>query len=141
MDKRRRKRSRDRSPDVQKKIKGRGVRHESGLRSWKDVERGKLQDSTTKFIVSKPAPPLAKNEVKEKVEEAEIEIEKEKSDETIKKTEKWVPKTIDNIESYSKRKHKNSPVWIHDKFEKMNRSPDSENSDLGIVRNSPVFAE
>ncbi|OMJ80562.1 hypothetical protein SteCoe_19159 [Stentor coeruleus] len=133
MDKRRRKRSRDRSPDAQKKIKGRGVRHESGLRSWKDVERGRLQDSTTKYILSKPAPPPAKTEVKEK--------EKEKPDEDMKIAEEWVSKTMKGIESYSKRKHKNSPVWIHDKFEKMNRSPDSENSDLGIVRNSPVFAE
>lgn len=139
MDKRRRKRSRDRSPDVQKKIKGRGVRHESGLRSWKDVERGKLQDSTTKFLLSKPAPPPVKTEAKEKVKE--IEIEKEKPEETMKIAEEWVSKTMRSMESYSKRKHKNSPVWIHDKFEKMNRSPDSENSDLGIVRNSPVFAE
>lgn len=105
MEKRRRKRSRERSPEKNKKIKGRGVRHESGLRSWG-------------------------SEVKSKDVKVDIEVQK-KTD-----TENWIKSEIKQFEN--KKKSKKSPVWTHDKFDKLNRSPES-GSEENKVRESPTY--
>ena len=109
MDKRRRRRSRERSPDV-KKIKGRGVRHGSGLRSWKDIS------------------------VKKKDPKAEAEVQS-----TTHNPDNWIQSEIKTLEPGLRTKSKKSPVWTHDKFDKLNRSPESEGSEESKVRESPTY--
>ena len=111
MDKRRRRRSRERSPDV-KKVKGRGVRHESGLRSWNDTCEKKKDPKTEAEPKVQPSTQDPENLTQSKIKQLEPEIRK---------------------------RSKNSPVWIHDKFDKLNRSPESEGSEVSKVRESPTY--
>ena len=109
MEKKHRKRSRERSPEG-KKIKGRGVKHEPGLRSWSNALNGKIN-----------------NQKKEKEKEIEKEKEKEKE---IKDSADWINSELKQLENTpSKHSSKN----LH------NRSPESEESDLSIVRESPSY--
>jgi hypothetical protein len=110
MDKKRRRRSRERSPEV-KKVKGRGIRHSSGLKSW-----------NTDFYEN------AKSS--------------KKDDKSNKKNEEdWISNQLGQFESKSKGKNKKSSVWYHDKFERLIRSPNSEEEEeeINIVRESPTY--
>ena len=42
------------------------------------------------------------------------------------------------LEPEIKKRYK-TPVWIHDKFDKLNRSPESEGSEESKVRESPTY--
>ena len=110
MDKRKRRRSRERSPD-KKIVKGRGIRHESGLRSWNSDFNS-----------------LGKTK---KIEE--------KTKEPAKPFNEWVKTEINQLETGSKKKNDKKTVWVHDKFDKFNRSPESVESEVTLQRNSPTY--
>ena len=112
--KRRRSRDRDKEKDEKsiksKKIRGRGVNHESGLKSWNTFNRTPDKKENSSF-----------------------------SKKSTKTTEEWIADEIKKLETKPKENKKKTSAWVHDKFDKINRSPDSQESETNKIRGSPVY--